>query len=83
MMKWESEKHKSWGMPAEGFKGHAATDGPLLGTADKWRACGWSVVQLDHDEELGPLHGMYGSVEADFKVQRTIKRAGLTAILCF
>ena len=21
MTKWESEKHKSWGIPAEGFKG--------------------------------------------------------------
>ena len=28
-------------------------------TAGKWRACGWSVVQSDYDEELGPLHGMY------------------------
>ena len=24
MRKWESEKHKSWGMPAEGFKGIVA-----------------------------------------------------------
>ena len=24
MKKWESEKHKNWGMPAEGFKGHSA-----------------------------------------------------------
>ena len=61
MKKWESEMHKSWGMPAEAFKGHVATDGSLLGTAGKWGACGWSVVQLDYDGELGPLHGMYGS----------------------
>ena len=81
MKKWESEKHKSWGMPAEGFKGHVATDGSLLGTAGKWRACGWSV-QLDYDEALGPLHGMYGSMEAEFEVQRTIKRVELTAFLC-
>ena len=54
MRKWESEKHKSWSMPAEGFKGHVATDGSLLGTAGKWEACGWSVVQLDYDE-LGAL----------------------------
>ena len=44
-------------------------------------SCGWSVVQLD-DEELGPLHVMYGSMEAEFEVQRTIKRAELTAFLC-
>ena len=60
-------------MPAEGFKGHVATDGSLLCTAGKWRACGWSVVQLDFGEELGPLHGMYCSMELE--VQRTIKRA--------
>ena len=31
MKKWESEKHKNWGLPAEGFKDHVATDGSLLG----------------------------------------------------
>ena len=67
--KWESEKHKSWCMPAE-FKGHVATDGSLLGTAGKWEACGWAVVQLDYDEEFGALHGMYGSMEAEYDVQR-------------
>ena len=39
----------------------------------------WLWVQLDYDEELGLLHGMYGSMEAAFEVQRTIKRAELTA----
>ena len=65
MRKWESEKHKSWGMPAETSKGHVATDG-----------------SLENDEEV-PLHGMYGSMEAEYEVQRTIKRAELTAFLCF
>ena len=41
-----------------------------------------SVVQLSHDEELGPLHGMYGSMEAELEVQRTNKRAELTAFVC-
>ena len=63
-------------------EGHVATDGCLLGTAGKWGACGWSAVHLDYDEDLGPLHGMYGSTEADLEVQRTIKRAELTAFLC-
>ena len=40
------------------------------------------MVQLDYDEEMGPLHGMYGSMEAELEVQRTIKRAELTAFLC-
>ena len=81
MEQGHSEKHKSWSMPAEGTKGHAATNGPLLGRAGKWGACGWAVVQLDYDEEMGLLHGMYGSMEAEFEVQRTIKRAELTAFL--
>ena len=33
------------------------------------------MVQSDYDEELGPLHGMYCSVEAELEVQRAIKRA--------
>ena len=82
LRKWESEKQKSWGLPAEGFKGHVATDGSLLGRAGKWRACGWPVVQLDSDEKVVPLNGMYGSMEAELEVQRTMKRAELTAFLC-
>ena len=38
MMMWESGKHKGWCIPAEGFKGHVATDGSLLGTAGKWES---------------------------------------------
>ena len=55
--KWESEKHKSCGVPAEGFKGDVATDGSLPGKAGKWGACGWAVVQLDCDEEMEPCLG--------------------------
>ena len=39
------------------------------------------MVQLDHDEEMGP-HGMCGTLEAELEVQRTIKRAERTAFLC-
>ena len=56
-----------------------ATDGSMLEKAGNCGACGWAVVQLDHDEEMVHLFGMYGSVEADIEVQRTIKRAELTA----
>ena len=38
-------------------------------------------MQLDYDEEMGPLHGMSGSMEAELEVQRTIKSAELTAFL--
>ena len=34
---------------------------------------------MDHDEEMGPMHGMYGTLEAGLEVQRAIKRAELTA----
>ena len=37
------------------------------------------MVQLDYDGEMGPLHGMYGSMDTELEVQRTIKRAELTA----
>ena len=57
--KWEFEKRKSWCLPAEGFKGHVATDGSLLGNAGNWGACVRAVVQLDYDEWMEPLHGMY------------------------
>ena len=79
---WESEKHKSWGILTQGFEGHVATDCSLLGSAGKWRACGWSVVQLDSDEELGTLHGVYGTTDAELEVQSTINTAELTAFLC-
>ena len=36
----------------------------------RWIACGWSVVQFDHDEEMGPMHGMYGTLETVREVQR-------------
>ena len=37
--------------------------------------------QLDRDEEMEPMHGMYGVLD-ELEVQRTIKRADLTAFLC-
>ena len=83
MKTWESEKHRRWGMQVEGFRGQVTTDASLMRKTGKWGACGWAVVQLEYDEEMGPLHGMYGSVEAEFEVQRTIKRAELTAFLYF
>ena len=83
MEKWESEMHKSWGMPAEVFKSHVATDGSLLGplesgehVAGQW--CNW-ILMKNWSLCMGC---MYGSMEAELEVQRTIKRAELTAFLC-
>ena len=39
------------------------------------------MVQLDYDEEMGPLRGVYGSTEAKYELQRTVKMAELTAFL--
>ena len=68
--------------PVESYQNHLATDGSSLGVSGKWGACGCSVVQLDHDQEMGPMHGMYGTVDAELEVQRTNKRAEQTAFLC-
>ena len=54
---WESEKHQSWRMQVEGFRGHVATDGSLRGKGGKCGACGWAVVQMDYDERWGPCKG--------------------------
>ena len=80
--RWVSEKHQSWCIPVEDFRNHVATDGSLLGVSEKWSACGWSVVQLDHDEEMGPMRGIHGTLDADLEVQRTFERAELTAFVC-
>ena len=37
---------------------------------------------LDHDEEMGPMQGMYGTLDAELDVWRTIKGTELTAFLC-
>ena len=68
-------------MPVEGFRNPVATDGSLLGVSDRWGASVWSVVQLDHDEDVGPMHGMYGTLDPGLEVQRTIERAELTAFI--
>ena len=36
---------------------------------------------MKHDEEMRPMHGMYGTLDAELEVRRTIKRAELTAFL--
>ena len=70
-------------MSAEGFRDHVTADGSLLEVLGKWNACGRSVEQLHHDEDMEPIHGMYDKQDAELEVQRTIKRAELTAFVCF
>ena len=40
------------------------------------------MVQLDHDEEKGLMHGMYGTIQAVLEIHHTIKRFEQTAFLC-
>ena len=68
-------------MPVEGFRNLVAADGSSLGVSGRWGASVWSVVQLDHDEDMEPMHGMYGILDFDLEVQRTIKRVELTAFI--
>ena len=35
LRRWESEKHKSWVIPVEGFRNYVATDGSLLGVSGR------------------------------------------------
>ena len=49
--------------------------------AVSWSACGWSVVHLEPDEEMGPAHGMYGALDAELEVQRAIRGAELKALV--
>ena len=74
--RWESEEPQCWSLPDEGFRNHVAT-GAQLGVSGRWRA----VVRLDHDEQMGAMHGMYGTLDAELAVQHAIKRTELTAFL--
>ena len=38
------------------------------------------MVQVGHDEEMGSMHGMYGTLDAELE-ERTRMRAELTAFL--
>ena len=40
------------------------------------------MEQKDHDNKMGSTHGMYGTWSANLEVERTIKKAELTAFLC-
>ena len=61
-----------------------ATVGSLLGIAGKCEACGlvgqWCSWIFDGELEF--LHGRYGSMDAVFEVQHTVKRLEVTAFFC-
>ena len=40
------------------------------------------MVQVDHDEEMVPMHGCTEHWDAQLEVPRTIKRVEVTAFLC-
>ena len=55
--KWESQKHKSWSIPAEGLMGHVTSDDSLLGRAGKWGACGGQWCSWIMMKGWGPCTG--------------------------
>ena len=74
MVQHESLKSTTnWRISVEGFWNHVATDGSV-GKRGKWSACGWSVVAARSRRD-GSMHGVYGTMDAELEVQRTIKRA--------
>ena len=48
-----SEKHQSMGTPVEGVETMLPLTALCSGVSGRWSACGWAVVQLDHDQEMG------------------------------
>ena len=46
--------------------------------------CVWGgqLCSFDTHEEMEPVRGMHGTLDAELEIQRTIKRAGLKAFLC-
>ena len=39
------------------------------------------MAELDHDEEMEPMPGMHGTLDAELEVRRTIKRAQVSVFL--
>ena len=52
-----------------------AFDEFLTGVAAKYAACGWAVVQMDHDGGLEPWFGVGGNMPMSLDVQRAVERA--------
>ena len=78
VQKWEPEKHKKAGASQP-----KAFEIMSLLVVLCWEYQRVDGQQLDHDEEMGPMHGMYGTLDTKLEVQCTNKRAALTAFLCF
>ena len=51
--KWMSDTSRDWDKRREGFRKHIDA------------ACGWAVVQLDHDKEEEPWYAIYGTMLAE------------------
>ena len=63
-------------------KAHVATDGSLLGKAGKMELAAGLWCSLTTMKRWGHCMGCMVSMEAEYEVQRTVKRAELTAFLC-
>ena len=58
----------------EGLWNRVTSGNSLLEVSGRWSACGWSVVQLDHDKEMELMRGAHCTLDSELEVQRTIKR---------
>ena len=78
---WESEKHRSKGMPIKCFQNLVATDGALSweSQASGVRVGGLLCRLVMTRRRDHACMGEYGTLDAELEVQRTIKRAELTA----
>ena len=74
---WKQKLKKNRGV--QGFRNPIAIDGSLNRVSRRDAACGWAVVQLDHDKEEEPWYDMCGTMLDELEVQRTIKRTVLWA----
>ena len=72
--RWESDKFRDWNLHVPGFRDYMAAHGSRKGMLVDFGACGWAVVELVHDGEPGLMHGLFGTMEVELEVQRTILR---------
>ena len=70
-----SETSKQWSRNFNGIRNH------FTGMSGTNAALGWSVAQLDYNEDQEPSYAIDDTMMAEVEVRRTMKRVELWAIL--
>ena len=74
---WRSEDSITWArMPIQHSRQQRLT-GPQEGPLEKYAACEWAVVRMDHEGGMIPWCGVGSNMPVEFAVQRTIKSADI------